>query len=380
MSGGPAGGKLVLERYPVDLALAQPWTIARGSSTVKTNVLVRLGAAGAGDGPAEGGVAGLGEAAPNARYGENWQSVLATLDRLAPLVDDDPERLGEVVVRLHAAAPAGHAARAAIDIALHDLAGRRAGQPLWRMLGADPSRMPLTSYSIGLDTLPAMQEKVRAAAGRPILKVKLGRDDDRAVIEAIRAVTDKPLYVDANEAWRDREQAVALIRWLAGMGVVLVEQPVPAADNGAARFIRERVSVPIVADEAVLTETDIAAAADAYDGINIKLQKAGGIAMARRMIDRARALGLKVMIGCMIETSIGITAAAHLAPLCDWADLDGNLLIDNDPFVGATVEGGRILLPSGPGLGVAGAWPPEGSSPAEGTSPAGRTSPAEAAR
>ena len=357
MEGGPARERPVFERHSIDLRLARPWTIARGSSAVKANVLVRV----AGDGA---GVAGLGEAAPNVRYGEDRQSVLAALDRIAPLLDDDPGRLPEVVERMHAAAPADHAALAALDIALHDLAGRRAGRPLWEMLGADPARMPLTSYSIGLDTIPAMQEKVRAAAGRPILKVKVGRDDDRAVIEAIRAVTDVPLYVDANEGWKDRGRAAELIRWMEGMGVVLVEQPMAAADLDAARFIRERVTLPIVADEAVLTEKDIAAVADAYDGINIKLQKAGGLAMARRMIDRARASGLKVMIGCMIETSIGITAAAHLAPLCDWADLDGNLLIVNDPYRGATVEGGRITLPAGPGLGVEGDWPARGASSA----------------
>src|SRR5262245_23234781 len=210
MDGGPARKPaIVLERRAVDLTLAHPWTIARGSSTVKRNVLVRA----SGDITVAGGV-GLGEAAPNTRYGEDWRSVLEALDRMAPLVEDDPVRLSEVVARLHAAAPAAHAARAAVDIALHDLAGKRAGLPLWRMLGADPARMPPTSDSIGLDTIPAMQEKVRAAAERPILKVKLGRADDRAVIEAIRAVTDKPLYVDANEGWRDRQEAVALIRWM----------------------------------------------------------------------------------------------------------------------------------------------------------------------
>jgi L-alanine-DL-glutamate epimerase-like enolase superfamily enzyme len=267
---------------------------------------------------------------------------------------------------VHAAEPLAHAALAAIDIALHDLAGRRSGRPLWAILGSDPARMPLTSFSIGLDTIPAMQEKVRDAGDRPIFKIKIGRDDDRAVIEAIRAVTDRPLYVDANEAWTDRDQAVSLIRWMEGMGVVLVEQPMAATDIDSARYIRDRVSLPIVADEAAVAEADLATVATAYDGVNVKLQKAGGIAPARLMIDRARVMGLKVMIGCMIETSIGITAAAHLAPLCDWADLDGNLLIARDPFRGATVEGGRIVLPPGPGLGVEGAWPDDRGRPAKG--------------
>jgi len=346
-AGGPPPAPLVMERRTIELALRHTWTIARNSSTVKNNVLVRVEG---------GGLAGLGEAAPNARYQEDWQGVLAALGRIAPLLGDDPGRFAEVIDRVHAAVPAAHAATAAVDIALHDLAGRRAGRPLWRMLGADAARMPLTSFSIGIDTIPAMQEKVREAAGYPILKIKVGRDDDRAILEGIRAVTDKPLYVDANEGWKDRAQAVAMIRWMEGMGVVLVEQPMSAADLDSARFIRDHVALPIIADEAVLSEADIAPLAGACDGINIKLQKAGGLRMARRMIDRARALGLKVMLGCMIETSVGITAAAHLAPLCDWADLDGNLLITNDPFRGVTVEAGRLVLPTGPGLGVEGTW------------------------
>jgi len=345
-SGCPPAA-LVMERRKVDLALRHTWTIARNSSAVKSNVLVRISGRGA---------AGLGEAAPNVRYREDWQTVMAALDRAAPLLGDDPCRFAEVIDQVQAAVPAAHAARAAVDIALHDLAGRCSGQPVWRMLGADAPRLPLTSFSIGLDTIPAMQQKVREAADYAILKIKIGRDDDRALLEGIRAVTDKPLYVDANEGWKDREQAVAMIRWMEGMGVVLVEQPMAAADLDSARFIRDRVSLPIIADEAVLTEADIAPLVGACDGINIKLQKAGGLRMARRMIDTARALGLKVMLGCMIETSIGITAAAHLAPLADWADLDGNLLIDNDPFRGATVQAGRLVLPPGPGLGLEGAW------------------------
>ena len=350
-AGGPARhappGGLVMERRKVELELRHTWTIARNSSSVKNNVLVRI---------AGGGNAGLGEAAPNVRYEEDWQTVLAALDRIAPLLGDDPGRFGEVIDRMNATVPAAHAARAAVDIALHDLAGRRTGQPVWRMLGADGTRLPLTSFSIGIDTIPAMQQKVREANDYPILKIKVGRDDDRAILEGIRAVTNKPLYVDANEGWKDRAQAVAMIRWMEGMGVVLVEQPMAAADLDSARYIRDHVSLPIIADEAVLSGADMAMLAGACDGINIKLQKAGGLRMARRMVDTARSLGLKVMLGCMIETSIGITAAAHLAPLVDWADLDGNLLIANDPFRGVTVKAGRLVLPPGPGLGVEGAW------------------------
>jgi L-alanine-DL-glutamate epimerase-like enolase superfamily enzyme len=334
-----------LERRHIELPLRHAWTIARGSSPSKTNVLTRL---------SQDGLSGLGEAAPNARYHEDHRTVVACLDRIGPLLGDDLSRWAGILDRIETAAPADHAARAAVDIALHDLAAQREGVPLWRLLGADPSVMPRTSFSIGLDAIPVMQEKVREAAAFPILKVKLGSADDRAVIEGIRAVTDKPLYVDANEGWRDPAQAIAMIDWLAGMGVVLVEQPLPAADLPGARRVRAGARLPIFADEAVLDTSDLARIHDSYDGINIKLQKSGGLRPARRMLEAARERGMQVMIGCMIETSIGITAAAHLAPLADRADLDGNLLLAADPFRGAVVRDGRLVLPDRPGLGVEG--------------------------
>jgi L-alanine-DL-glutamate epimerase-like enolase superfamily enzyme len=337
----------LLERRKVDLALRHAWTIARNSSTTKSNVLTRI---------THGDVAGYGEAAPNVRYQEDWRTVMAALDRFAPLLGDNPDRWVEVIDAVEAAVPASHAAKAAIDIALHDLAARRAGQPLWRFLGADPARMPQTSFSIGIDAIPAMQDKVREAAAYPILKIKVGLAADRAILEGIREVTDKPLYVDANEGWEDPRLAIEMIRFMEGMGVALVEQPLPAADLDGARRVRDAVAMPIFADEAALAPADIPRIKDAYDGINIKLQKSGGLRMARRMVDAARGLGMKVMLGCMIETSVGITAAAHLAPLADYADLDGNLLITNDPFRGVTVKDGRLVLPDGPGLGVEGAW------------------------
>jgi L-alanine-DL-glutamate epimerase-like enolase superfamily enzyme len=336
-----------LERRKVDLALRHAWTIARNSSTTKSNVLTRI---------THGDVAGCGEAAPNIRYQEDWRTVMAALNRFEPLLGDDPDHWTEVIDAVEAAVPDNQAAKAAIDIALHDLAARRTGEPLWRLLGADPAKMPRTSFSIGIDAIPAMQDKVREAAAYPILKIKVGLADDRAILEGIRAVTDKPLYVDANEGWKDPRQAIEMIRFMEGMGVVLLEQPLPAADLAGARRVRDAVTLPIFADEAVLAAGDIPRLKDAYDGINIKLQKSGGLRMARRMVDAARGLGMKVMIGCMIETSVGITAAAHLAPLADHADLDGNLLISNDPCHGATVKEGRLVLPDGPGLGVEDAW------------------------
>lgn len=336
-----------LERRRIDLPLRHPWTISRGSSQVRSNVLVRL---------THGGVTGLGEAAPNARYGEDWSTVLAALDRIEPLLGDDPEGYETAIDRIAASVPGHAAARAAIDIALHDLAARRRGVPLHRLLGADPAKAPETSYSVGLDTIPIMQEKAREAERFGILKIKLGTPQDRDIVKAIRAVTDKPLYVDANEAWKDPAQAIAMIRWMEGMGVVLVEQPLPASDLEGAKQVRDQVSMPVFADEAASSARDLEALTQAYDGVNVKVQKAGGLREARRMIEAARALGLQVLLGCMVETSIGITAAAHLAGLADRADLDGNLLLLDDPFRGASVQEGRIVPPQGPGLGVEGTW------------------------
>jgi L-alanine-DL-glutamate epimerase-like enolase superfamily enzyme len=336
-----------IERKKIHLRLRHTWTIARGSSAAKINVLTRLTCQ---------GIEGIGEAAPNTRYREDADTVLRALDTLAPVVGDDPSRYPDIIDRIDAAMPGQRAAKASIDIALHDWIGRRDGVPLWRMLGADPRKTPPTSMSIGIDEIAVMQDRVREAADFAILKVKVGRSNDREILEGIRGVTDRPLYVDANEAWEDPGQAVGMIRWMEGMGVVLVEQPLPASDLDGAKYVRDRVDLPIIADEAVLTADDIGPLAQAYDGINIKLQKAGGLRMARKMIGAARSLGMKVMLGCMIETSVGITAAAHLAPLVDFADLDGNLLIADDPFRGVQVRCGRLILPEGPGLGVEGSY------------------------
>ncbi len=342
-----SGSTIRLERRKVDLKLKHTWTTARNASTVKANVLVRL---------SHGGIEGLGEAAPNVRYDEDWRTVMAALDRVGPLLGDDPSRHEELIDRLEAAVPGNHAARAAVDIALYDRAARQEGIPLYRLFGADPGQAPPTSFSIGIDEVPVMQAKVAEAADFKILKVKVGPENARAILEGVRGVTDKPLYVDANEGWRNAKRAVETIRWMEGMGVVLVEQPLPAADLDGAKYVRDHVDLPIFADEAALTVDDIPRLASAFDGVNIKLQKSGGLRMARRMIDAARALKMKVMLGCMIETSVGITAAAHLSPLADHADLDGNLLITNDPFRGVMVRDGRLVLPDRPGLGLEGGW------------------------
>jgi len=339
-----------LEHTTITLPLRHAWTLSRGTSREKRNVLVRITSAGR---------HGVGEAAPNTRYGEDAAGVERDLDRVAAALPGDATgiEIDALLDRVERLLPASPAARAAIDIALHDLAGRLDGTPLHRRFGLDTAAIPPTSFSIGLDTPERMRQKVREARDFALFKVKLGGGDDRAAIEAIRAVTDRPLVVDVNEGWSDPEAAAALIDWLRTMGVIRVEQPLPAADLDGAVRLHRRASLPIIADEAALGEADIAGLADAYDGVNVKLQKAGGLRAARRMIERARQAGLRVMLGCMIETSIGIAAAAHLAALADDADLDGHLLLAADPYRGLRLEGGRVLPSDAPGLGVEGDWP-----------------------
>jgi L-alanine-DL-glutamate epimerase-like enolase superfamily enzyme len=236
-------------------------------------------------------------------------------------------------------------------MALRDLAGKRLGVPLYELMGIDPTSMPVTSFTIGMDTPEIVEQKVREAEGFAVLKVKMGTEDDRRVLETVRNVTDRVLRVDANEGW-SLEDALSRLEWLQEMGVELVEQPLPANQLTEMRELKKRSPLPLFADESVARAEDIPGLADAFDGINIKLMKCGGLGEALRMIHVARAHDMKIMLGCMIESSLAITAAAHIAPLVDFADLDGNLLITNDPFVGAEVRDGRLVLPTAPGLGV----------------------------
>ncbi len=245
-----------------------------------------------------------------------------------------------------------YAAKAAIDIALTDWVTQKLGVPLYRYLGLDPRDAPVTTFSIGIDTPEMTRQKVREAEAFPILKIKVGLATDEATIEAVRSVTKKPLRVDANEGWKDKEEAVRKINWLESQGVEFVEQPMPAAMLEETRWVRGKVHIPIIADEACLHPADIPKLAASFDGVNIKLMKCGGVHEALRMIEMAKSLGLKTMLGCMIESSIGVTAAAHLSPLVDYADLDGNLLISNDPYRGVQVEKGKLILPNRPGLGL----------------------------
>jgi len=223
---------------------------------------------------------------------------------------------------------------------------------LYTYFGLDAADAPVTTFSIGIDNPEVTRQKVREAAAFPVLKIKVGLATDEPTIEAVRSVTRKPLRVDANEGWKDKEEAVRKINWLESQGVEFIEQPMPAEMIDETRWVRSHVHIPIIADESCLHPADIPKLAGAFDGINVKLDKAGGILEAYRMIQIAKSLRMKTMLGCMISSSVSVTAAAHLSPLVDYADLDGNLLIANDPYIGVTVRDGKLILPDRPGLGL----------------------------
>ena len=294
---------------------------------------------------------GLGEAAPARFYGETVETVQVAFDILDGGLDGDLDPIESVMSELESVLGRNYAAKSAIDMALHDRLGKKLGVPLYRLWGLNPKGTPLTTFTIGIDEPEVMQQKVREAEAYPLLKVKLGTHRDLELIRALREVTDKPIYVDANTAWTPKE-AVRKIRELAPYGVELIEQPTKPDDLEGLKFVREHSELPIFADESVKRAADIPALVGCVDGINIKLVKCGGLLEAMRIIHIARAHGLQVMIGCMIESSLGITAAAHLTPLVDYADLDGHLLVANDPYRGVTLEKGKLILPDLPGIGV----------------------------
>jgi len=330
---------ILLRHRPLDLHLRHTFRLSRGATDLRRNLVLEL---------EHDGLVGLGEAAPIPRYEQDRDSAAAAAEAMAAAIDD-PRPIEALLPRIRVAGQP--AAEAAIDMALRDLQGKRLGAPLWEILGLDPAAAPPTTFTIGIDTPEVVVEKVREASEFEILKIKLGGPDDRAMMEAIRDTTRQRLRVDANEGWT-LATALAEIEWLAKLGVELVEQPFPADRLDDTRELRKRSPVPVFADESVHRAADVPRLATAFDGINIKLMKCGGIGEALRMIAVARAHGMQVMLGCMVESSLAITAAAQIAPLVDHADLDGALLVADDPFRGATITGGRIRLPEAPGLGV----------------------------
>ena len=331
-----------LSAQALDLTLETPFRIARSVQHTAGNVLVQV---------ESDNMTGWGEAAPRPYYGEQRESVLIALTYLQDALGDDPMLIEDIFAEMERTLGGNMSAKAAIDMALYDLVGQRLGVPLYQLLGLNPAKTPHTSYTIGIDTPEAMARCAREASEYPILKIKLGTPNDLKVVRAIRDVTDATLYVDANTAWTPKE-AVRAINALEPYNIEFVEQPVAAHDLAGLRFVREHVALPIIADESCVTFKDVAKVADCVDGINIKLMKCGGISQALKMIAAARAHGLRVMLGCMVESSLAITAAAHLSPLVDYADLDGALLLAEDPFEGVRLEAGKLMLPERPGLGV----------------------------
>ncbi len=341
---GAPPARSAIETGIVRLRLKHTWTTVMSSSEYRDNLHLRF---------RSGGITGLGEGAPIVRYRESAESARKTVESVRGFVTAaDPRRFRKTLAEVSRRVPGEYAAKAAIDIALMDWNGRKLGVPLYRYFGLDPDDTPVTTFSIGIDTPEITRRKVREAEAFPVLKIKVGLASDEATVEAVRSATGKPLRVDANEGWKDKEEAVRKINWLESQGVEFVEQPMPAAMLEETRWVRGRVHIPIIADEACLHPEDIPKLAGSYDGVNIKLMKCGGMLEALRMIEIARSLGMKVMLGCMIESSVGVTAAAHLSPLADYADLDGNLLIANDPYAGVRVVRGKLVLPDGPGLGL----------------------------
>ena len=335
-----------VEHDSVVVHTTHPFVIARGAAPENRLIRVRL--------IDDDGAEGWGEAAPNRFYGETADTALGALARLKPIVEAaDPWKIEETEAALNAALRFNASVKSAISAALHDLAGKKLGVPVYKMWGLDPARAPLSSFTIAIASSDdELRERVGQAAQYPVLKIKLGTARDEHIIRTVRdAAPDKILRVDANAAWNPKH-ALRMIELLRDLGVEYVEQPLPPHDIDGLRFVRERSSLPVIADESCVVAADIPRLVGAVDGINIKLAKCGSLREALRMIATARAHNMLVMAGCMIETSLGITAAAHFAPLLDYADFDGAALLSDDPYVGATIAGGKIELPTGPGLGV----------------------------
>ncbi len=328
----------------IKLELYHTWTIARGSASYKENVIVYY---------TKDGITGIGEASHMTAAGQNADRTIQELKKIIPLYENfDPWKFFYLPDKAFDILPELSPAKAALDIALVDWIGKKLNIPIYKYFGLDPEKTIYTSFSIGIDKIDIMKQKVKEAKDYKIIKVKLGHGNDEDIIKGIREVTDKPIRVDINQGWKNKEDAIKKIEWLAKHGIEMVEQPMPIDMLEETKWLKERSPLPIVADEAVETTRDIPKLAEAYNGINIKLMKSGGLLEAFRMILLGKALGLDIMIGCMIETSVAISAAAALQPLAKWIDLDGNLLIKNDPFDGVKMKDGAWILQKKPGIGV----------------------------
>jgi L-alanine-DL-glutamate epimerase-like enolase superfamily enzyme len=338
-----SGKGLALSFLPYDLQLKHTFTIANSSRKSTPDMLTCI---------EFDGIRGYGEASMPPYLGESHETATKFLSSLDLSQFKDPFLMDDILAYVDSVMPGNCAAKAAVDIALHDLVGKIMGQPWYKIWGFDPADSPNTSFTIGMDTPEVVKQKVAEAAPYKILKVKLGQATDKEMIETIRSVTDKPLCVDVNQGWTDKSKALGMIHWLKEKGVVFVEQPMSKTAIDEIAWLTANSPLPIIGDEAVQRLADVIKAKDVYSGINIKLMKCTGMREAHKMLTLAKSLGMKVMIGCMTETSCAVSAAAQLSPKADWADLDGNLLISNDPYSGVKVVNGKITLADQPGIGI----------------------------
>lgn len=338
-----SGKGLVLRFLPYNLQLKHTFTIANSSRSSTPDMLTCIEFE---------GIRGYGEASMPPYLGESLESANKFLTSLDLSQFKDPFQMDDILQYVDSVMQGNCAAKAAVDIALHDLVGKLMGQPWYKIWGFDPADAPDTSFTIGIDTPEVVIQKVKEAAPYNILKVKLGQATDKEMINTIRSVTDKPLCVDVNQGWTDKHKALEMIHWLKEQGVVFVEQPMPKTAIDDMAWLTENSPLPTVADEALQRLPDVMKANGVYSGINIKLMKCTGMREAHQMLTLARSFGMKVMIGCMTETSCAVSAAAQLSPKADWADLDGNLLISNDPYSGMQVMKGKVTLFDQPGIGI----------------------------
>lgn len=336
--------KLKLRFQPYNLQLKHVFTVATYSRTTTPDVQVEV---------EYDGITGYGEASMPPYLGESVESVMRFLQQVNLEQFNDPFQLEEILAYVDGIMPGNTAAKASVDIALHDLVGKLLGAPWHKIWGLDKSKAPSTTYTIGIDTPDVVRQKTLEVAGQfNILKVKLGRDNDKEMIETIRSVTQLPIAVDANQGWTDKHHALDMIFWLKEQGIVMVEQPMPKTQLDDIAWVTQQSPLPIFADESLQRLSDVVKLKDAFTGINIKLMKCTGMREAWKMVTLGRALGMKVMVGCMTETSCAVSAAAQFSPAVDFADLDGNLLIANDRFKGMEVVKGKITLNDLPGLGL----------------------------
>ena len=336
--------KLRMRFFPYELKLRHVFTVATYSRTTTPDVQVEI---------EYDGVIGYGEASMPPYLGQTVDSVMTFLKKVNLEQFSDPFQLEDILAYVDSLSPGDSAAKAAVDIALHDLVGKLLQAPWYKIWGLDKEKAPSTTFTIGIDTADVVREKTRECADKfNILKVKLGRDNDKEMIETIRSVTDLPIAIDANQGWTDKHHALDMIHWLKEKGIVMIEQPMPAKQLDDIAWVTEQSPLPVFADESIQRLKDVVGLKGAFTGINIKLMKCTGMREAWKMMTLARALDMKVMIGCMTETSCACSAAAQLSPAVDFADLDGNLLIANDRFRGMEVVKGKITLPDLPGIGV----------------------------